>query len=57
MDENIQFKAVLRDGTEIPINVRSTTIFQAAFEILESLAVGDLKVDPKDIVKIIDIPG
>lgn len=57
MDENIQFKAVLRDGTEIPINVRSTTIFQAAFEILESIAVGDLKVDPKDIVKIIDIPG
>lgn len=57
MDENIQFKAVLRDGTEIPINVRSTTIFQAAFEILESIAVGDLKVDPTDIVKIIDIPG
>lgn len=57
MEENIQFKAVLRDGTEIPINVRSTTIFQAAFEILESIAVGDLRVDPKDIVKIIDIPG
>ena len=57
MEENIQFKAVLKDGTEIPINVRSTTIFQAAFEILESIAVGDLTVDPKDIVKIIDIPG
>lgn len=57
MEENIQFKAVLRDGTEIPINVRSTTIFQAAIEILESIAVGDLRVDPKDIVKIIDIPG
>lgn len=57
MEENIQFKAVLKDGTEIPINVRSTTIFQAAFEILESIAVGDLQVDPKDIVKIIDIPG
>lgn len=57
MEENIQFKAVLKDGTEIPINVRSTTIFQAAFEILESIAVGDLQVDPKDVVKIIDIPG
>jgi len=57
MEENIQFKAVLKDGTEIPINVRSTTIFQAAFEILESIAVGDLKVDPQDIIKIVDIPG
>lgn len=57
MEENIQFKAVLKDGTEIPINVRSTTIFQAAFEILESIAVGDLKVDPHDIIKIVDIPG
>ena len=57
MEENIQFKAVLKDGTEIPINVRSTTIFQAAFEILESIAVGDLKVDPQDIIKIVDIHG
>ena len=57
MEENIQFKAVLKDGTEIPVNVRSTTIFQAAFEILESIAVGDLKVDPQDIIKIVDIPG
>ncbi len=57
MEENIQFKAVLKDGTEIPINVRSTTIFQAAFEILESIAVGDLKVDPQDIIKNVDIPG
>lgn len=57
MEENIQFKAVLKDGTEIPINVRSTTIFQAAFETLESIAVGDLKVDPQDIIKIVDIPG
>lgn len=57
MKENIQFKAVLKDGTEIPVNVRSTTIFQAAFEILESIAVGDLKINPEDIVKIVDIPG
>lgn len=57
MEENIQFKAVLKDGTEIPINVKSTTIFQAAFEILESIALGDLKIKAEDVVKIIDIPG
>lgn len=57
MKENIQFKAVLKDGTEIPVNVRSTTIFQAAFEILEAIALGDLKIKAEDVVKIIDIPG
>lgn len=57
MEENIQFKAVLKNGTEIPISVMSTTIFQAANELLESIALGDLKIDPRDIVKIIDIPG
>ena len=57
MSENIQFAFVTKDGTEHRLNVQATTIFQAAFEILESIAVGDLTVDPKDIVKIIDIPG
>lgn len=57
MEENIQFKAVLKDGTEIPVNVKSTTIFQAAFEILEAIALGDLKIKAEDVVKIIDIPG
>ena len=57
MGENIQYAFVTKDGTEHRLNVQSTTIFQAAFEILESIAVGDLTVDPKDIVKIIDIPG
>ena len=57
MGENIQFAFVTKDGAEHLLNVQSTTIFQAAFEILESIAVGDLTVDPKDIVKIIDIPG
>lgn len=57
MEENIQFKAVLKDGAEIPVNVRSTTIFQAAFEILEAISLGDLKIDPRDVVKIVDIPG
>lgn len=55
--DNIKFAFVLKDGTECPINVESTTIFQAAFEILESIALGDLKIDPADVVKIIDIPG
>lgn len=57
MEENIQFKAVLKNGAEIPVNVRSTTIFQAAFEILEAISLGDLKIDPRDVVKIVDIPG
>ncbi|MBO6269446.1 MAG: hypothetical protein J6N19_09940 [Clostridium sp.] len=57
MNENIQFAFVTKDGFEHRLNVPATTIFQAAFEILESIAVGDLAVDPKDIVKIIDIPG
>lgn len=55
--ENIQFAFVLKDGTEIPLNVKSTTIFQAASETLEAIALGDLKIDPRDVVKIIDIPG
>lgn len=55
--ENIQFAFVLKDGTEVPIDVKATTIFEAAFELLESIALGDLKIDPMDIVKIIDIPG
>ena len=55
--DNIQFLAVLKDGTKIPVDVKSTTIFQAAHEILESIALGDLEIDPRDVVKIIDIPG
>lgn len=57
MEENIQFMAVLKDGKEIKWNSKATTIFQAAFELLESIALGDLKIDPTDIVKIVDIPG
>ena len=57
MEENIQFMAVTKDGEEIKWNSKATTIFQAAFELLESIALGDLKIDPQDIVKIIDIPG
>ena len=57
MEENVQFMAVLKDGTEFKWNSKATTIFQAAFELLESIAIGDLDVQPEDVVKIIDIPG
>lgn len=57
MEENIQFMAVTKDGEEIKWNSKAATIFQAAFELLESIALGDLNIDPQDIVKIIDIPG
>ena len=57
MEKNIQFKAVLKNGAELPINVNATSIFQAAFELLESIAVGDICIDPCDVVKIVDIPG
>ena len=57
MEENIQFMAVLKDGTKFKWNSKATTIFQAAFELLESIAMGDLDVKPEDVVKIIDIPG
>lgn len=54
---NIQYKAVLKDGSEIEMNVLATSIFDAAFEMLESIASGDLKINPKDVIKIVDIPG
>ncbi len=57
MNENIQFAFETKDGTVYRLNVKATTIFQAANEILESIALGDLNVDPREIVKIVDIPG
>ena len=57
MNENIQFAFETKDGTVFRLNVKATTIFQAANEILESIALGDLNVDPREIVKIVDIPG
>ena len=57
MNENIQFEYVTKDGKHHPINTPATTIFQAAHEILEGIALGDIKVDPRNIVQIIDIPG
>lgn len=55
MNENIQFEYVTKDGKHHPIN--TPAIFQAAHELLEGIALGDIKVDPRNIVQIIDIPG
>ena len=58
MEQNIQFAFVTKDGQEHAINVAGVcTILDAAFEIASSILNGDLKVDPSDIVKIVDIPG
>ena len=55
--ENIRYMAVLKDGTEIELSIHATSLFDAAFEMLESIAFGELKVNPGDVLKIIDIPG
>jgi hypothetical protein len=57
MNENIQFEYVTKDGKHHKINTPATTIFQAAHELLEGIAIGDIKVDPRNIVQITDIPG
>lgn len=55
--ENIRFTALLKDGTAVPGNVEATNVFEAAREYLESIECGDLKVNPEDVIAIIDIPG
>ena len=57
MEENIRFAYVTKDGRTHEIDHPSTTIFEAANELLESIALGDTKIDPRNIVQIIDIPG
>ena len=58
MEENILFAYVTKDGVEHPVNIAGVrTILDAAFEIASSIMNGDLDIDPKDIVKIIDLPG
>ena len=57
MNENIQFEYVTKDGKHHQIDTPATTIFQAAHELLEGIALGDITVDPRNIVQIIDIPG
>lgn len=56
MKENIKFEYVTKDGKHHPINVNATTIFQAAFELHEAITLGDVKVDPRNIVQIVDVP-
>ena len=56
--ENIRFAYVTRDGETHTCNIAGVnSILDAAFEIASSILNGDLDVDPKDIVKIVDIPG
>lgn len=58
MDQNIQFAFITKDGVKHPVNIAGvTSVLDAAFEIASSILNGDLKIDPKDIVQIIDIPG
>ena len=57
MNENIQFEYITKDGNHHQINSPATTIFQAANELLEGIALGDIKVDPRSIVQIVDVPG
>jgi hypothetical protein len=56
MEEKILFEYVTKDGEHHPFNAKVTTIVEAAYELLESIALGDLKVDPRDIVSINYIP-
>ena len=57
-EQNVQFLFVTKDGTPHQINVAGVnSILDAAFEIASSILNGDLKIDPKDIVRIEDIPG
>ena len=57
MNENIQFEYITKDGKHHQINSPATTIFQAANELLEGIALGDIEVDPRSIVQIVDVPG
>lgn len=58
MEKNVVFAFVTRDGVEHPINVNGVcNVLDAAFELASSIMHGDLKINPDDIVKIIDITG
>ena len=58
MQQNIRFVFVTRDGVEHSVNIAGVnSILDAAFEIASSILNGDIRIDPKDIVKIFDIPG
>ena len=58
MEENIRFAFKTRDGIIHPVNIDGVcTIIDAVFETASSILNGDLKIDPKDIVAFIDVPG
>ena len=61
--ENIQYRIKTFSGTEVDVNVgKAENIFQAAEEIQQSVAAGDIKINgvpiwPDDVAVIEDIAG
>lgn len=61
--ENIQYRIKTFSGAEVEVNVnKAGNIFQAAEEIQQSVAAGDIKINgvpiwPDDIALIEDIAG
>ena len=61
--ENIQYRLKTFSGAEVEVNVRNAgNIFQAAEEIQQSVAAGDIKINgipvwPDDVAVIEDIAG
>ena len=61
--ENIQYRIKTFSGAEVDVNVgKAENIFQAAEEIQQSVAAGDIKINgvpiwPDDVAVIEDIVG
>lgn len=61
--KNIQYRIVLRNGETVDVNISNAKdIFDAAPEIKESIALGDVKINGipiklEDVFGIEDIPG
>ena len=61
--ENIQYRIKTFSGAEVDVNVgKAENIFQAAEEIQQSVAAGDIKINgipvwPDDVAVIEDIAG
>ena len=58
MGANIQFKYVMKDGTEYHVDGAGVNnVLHAAFEIACSILNGYLDINRADSVRIEDIPG
>lgn len=63
MGENIQYKIVTFAGAEVEVNIsKADNIFEAAEEIRQSIAAGDIKIagvqiQIEDVAAIEDIEG